>query len=59
MDDINVSQNMTPETTANSGDVLPQNLRIRDVLGTEVSVNHNKDAEVDWLLDGKNVKHVK
>ena len=52
MDDINVSQNLKPEVRSNNGDVLPQN-KLRQVLEPKVLVHHNRDAEVDQLLDGK------
>ena len=52
MDDIDVSQNLKPEARSNNGDVLSQN-KSRPVLEPEVLVDHNTDAEVDRLLDGK------
>ena len=52
MDDINISQNLKPEVRSNSGDTLPQN-KLRQVLELKVLVHHNRDAEVDQLLDGK------
>ena len=52
MDDIDISQNLKPEARSNNGDVLPHN-KLRQVLEPEVLVYHNKDAEVDQLLDGK------
>ena len=52
MDDINISQNLKPEVRSNSGDTLPQN-KLRQVLEPKVLVHHNRDAEVDQLLDGK------
>ena len=51
MDDIDVSQNLKPEVRSNNG-VLPQN-KLRQVLEPKVLVHHNRDAEVDQLLDGK------
>ena len=52
MDDIDVIQNLKPEARPNNGDVLPQN-KLWQVLEPRVLVHHNKDAEVDRLLDGK------
>ena len=52
MDDINISQNLKPEVRSNNGDVLTQN-KLRQVLEPKVWVHHNRDAEVDQLLDGK------
>ena len=52
MDDINISQNLKPEVRSNSGDTLPRN-KLRQVLEPKVLVHHNRDAEVDQLLDGK------
>ena len=52
MDDIDVSQNLKPEARSNNGDVLPYN-KLRQVLEPKVMVHHNRDAEVDQLLDGK------
>ena len=37
---------------SNNGDVLPQN-KLTEVLKPKVLVHHNRDAEVDQLLDGK------
>ena len=45
MDDVGVSQNLKPEAKSNN-DVLPQNT-LREVLGTEALVHHNRDAGVD------------
>ena len=46
MDDVGVSQYLKPEAKSNNDDVLPQN-KLREVLGTEVLVHHNRDAGVD------------
>ena len=52
MDDIDVIQNLKPEARSNNGDVLPQN-KLWQVREPRVMVHHNRDAEVDLLLDGK------
>ena len=52
MDDIDVSQNLKAEVRSNNG-VLPRNKLLMQVLETKVLVHHNRDAEVDQLLDGK------
>ena len=52
MDDIDVSQNLKPEARSNNGDILPKN-KLRQVLEPKVLVHHNRDTEVDQLLDGK------
>ena len=52
MDDIDVSQNLKLGTRSDNGDILPQN-KLRQVLEPKVLVHHNRDAEVDQLLDGE------
>ena len=52
MDDDDVSENLKSEARSNNGDVLPQN-KLRQVLEPKVLVHHNRDTEVDQLLDGK------
>ena len=52
MDDIDVSQNLKPEPRSNNSDVLPQD-KSRQFLEPEVLAHHNREPEVDRLLDGK------
>ena len=54
MDDVGFSQNLKPETRSNNGHVLPQN-KLMEVLEKEVFAHHNKEAEVDRLLNGKKI----
>ena len=58
MDDIDVSQNLKPEPRSNNSDVLPQD-KSRQFLEPEVLAHHNRDAEVDRLLDGKRNRKMK
>ena len=52
IDDTDVSQNLKLGKRSNNGDILPQN-KLRQVLEPKVLVHHNRDAEVDQLLDGE------
>ena len=58
MDDIDVSQNLKPGPRSNNSDVLPQD-KSRQFLEPEVLAHHNRDAEVDRLLDGKRNRKMK
>ena len=52
MDGVGVSQNLKPEARSNTGDVLPEE-KVKGSFGRRSVVHHNRDAEVDQLLDGK------